>query len=199
MGGPGGILPNTEAINAAGNFIASFTGMKALFTVVTALLEPISGKPAATFDFQPAGGILFTPVSSGEVDESARSIMMPVKGGGSMGTVGKTIDRAATSRGVANEAKVLKDMGVPKNTTPKTVRDPKTGNPVTVIPDGIDAKNVIEVKDTKSLSNTKQIRGERVAAELDKKEFKIVTGENTKVAGTIKEDEIIRRRDIGPQ
>ena len=58
---------------------------------------------------------------------------------------------------------------------------------------------IIEIKDVKSLSNTKQIRGERQVAQGTGKDFTIITGEKTHVSGNIPTKEIRRRNDIGPQ
>jgi hypothetical protein len=107
--------------------------------------------------------------------------------------------KEATERGLKNEAKVLEDMKVPKNNKTFKGIDPVTKKEFNVKPDGIDNKKIIEVKDTKRVSNTKQIRGEREVAKKQGKEFKIVTGEKTHVSKKIPENEIIRRKDIGPQ
>ena len=115
-------------------------------------------------------------------------------------TVDKTTDVArAMKRGIKNEAKVIGDMNLTKNNKTFTAIDPKTGNAINVKPDAIDTKQLTEIKDTKYVSNTKQIRGEREVAKQLGKDFKIVTGESTKVAKTIPKEEIIRRSDIGPQ
>jgi RHS repeat-associated protein len=111
----------------------------------------------------------------------------------------KTIGKEAIERGVKNEAKVLKEMNIPKNNKTFSTIDPKTGRVVNVKPDGIGKKVVAEVKDTKKLSNTAQIRGERQVAKQQGKTFKIITGAKTKVSKTIPELEIIRRKNIGPQ
>ena len=111
----------------------------------------------------------------------------------------KVMDKVATARGLENEAKVLKEMDVPKNNKTFQTIDPKTGKQVSVKPDGIDNSKVVEVKDTKTISNTKQIRGEREVAKNQGKDFKIVTGTETKVSKNIPQEEIIRRTDLGPQ
>jgi hypothetical protein len=111
----------------------------------------------------------------------------------------KTVAKEAMDRGIKNEAKVLKDMNIPKNNKTYRTIDPKTGKPVNVKPDGVNKSTVTEIKDTKKVSNTKQIRGEREVAKQQGKSFQIVTGEKTKVSKTIPEKDIIRRKDIGPQ
>ena len=61
------------------------------------------------------------------------------------------------------------------------------------------ASKIIEIKDTKSVYNTKQIKAERQVAKESGKQFEIVTGEKTHVSKKISEDEIVRRKDIGPK
>jgi RHS repeat-associated protein len=104
-----------------------------------------------------------------------------------------------TKRGIQNEAKALKDINVPKNNKTFQVIDPVTKKPINVKPDGIDKTIVAEVKDTKTVSNTKQIRGEREVAKQQNKAFKIVTGTKTKVSKNIPSHEIIRRHYLGPK
>jgi len=94
----------------------------------------------------------------------------------------RTIDKTATARGLKNEARVLKEMNIPKNNKTFQTIDPKTGKQISVKPDGINDTKVIEVKDTKSVNNTKQLRGEREIAKSQGKDFKIVTGNNTHVS-----------------
>ena len=105
----------------------------------------------------------------------------------------------AMNRGRRNEAKVLESIGEVKNTKSMITTLDKTGERITVILDVIPDTKVVEVKDVKNLSNTKQIRGERQIAEKEGKKFEIITGENTHVSGNIKDSEIVRRKDIGPQ
>jgi len=102
------------------------------------------------------------------------------------------------NRGRANEAKVLKAENLKKNNKAFTVIDPKTGKPVKTIPDSID-KGITEVKDTKTVSNTAQIRAQRALAKKKKKKFQIITGTNTHVSKSIPKKEIKRRSDLGPK
>lgn len=113
--------------------------------------------------------------------------------------VARTIDKAATARGIKNEAKVLKEMGLEKNTKTFSAKDPSTGISGKVIPDAVDSKTVYEIKDTKTLNNTAQIRREREAAKSAGKDYKIITGTNTHVSKKIPPEDIIRRDDLGPQ
>ena len=105
----------------------------------------------------------------------------------------------AMARGLRNEAKVIEDIGEVKNTVRKTTVLPETNEIVTTILDVISNTKVIEIKDVKKLSNTKQIRAERQVAKDEGKNFEIITGEKTNVSKNIPKEEIIRRKDIGPQ
>ena len=106
--------------------------------------------------------------------------------------------RQSVARGIQTEQRVLKHMGLTKNTT-KIASKTKIGESINVIPDTIQDGIMYEIKDTKVLNNTKQIQGELNAAKDAGYEFKIVTGENTHVSSKIPSDvEIIRRRDINP-
>ena len=103
----------------------------------------------------------------------------------------------AMRRGVESEKRVLMDMGLEKNT--QRLKVEKDGVERTVIPDAVDANTVYEIKDAKRVSNTKQIRAERQKAKEEGKKFRIITGERTHVSSKIPEEEIIRRKDLGPQ
>ncbi len=102
-------------------------------------------------------------------------------------------------RGRVNEAKTIAKEGLTKNNKIFKTIDPKTGKPVNVKPDASDASKVIEIKDTKTVSNTKQIRGERQVAKEQGKGFQIITGKNTKVSKNIPKKEIKRVGYLGPQ
>jgi Restriction endonuclease fold toxin 7 len=110
----------------------------------------------------------------------------------------KQPDQAALQRGRDNEKKALQEEGLTKNNKTKTVIDPKTGKEVKVKPDGENKTTVGEVKDTKTVSNTRQIRGEREVAKQEGKDLKIITGENTKVSKTIPQNEVVRKPYLGP-
>jgi RHS repeat-associated protein len=103
-----------------------------------------------------------------------------------------------TQRGVKSEQRVLKDMGLIKNTKKiGTVTDSKEA--INVIPDAIQDGVMYEVKDTKVVNRSKQIQGEINAASEAGLDYKIVTGENTHVSSKIPEENVIRRNDLGPQ
>ena len=104
------------------------------------------------------------------------------------------------NRGRVNEAKVLKDIGEVKNTQKFDVGNDLMGEQK-VIPDAITDKSIIEIKDTKAVYSTKQIRGEMELAKRENKQLEIITGEKTHISGNINQEEIkiTRRKDIGPQ
>lgn len=71
--------------------------------------------------------------------------------------------------------------------------------PINVIPDAIQEGVIYEIKDTKVLSQTKQIQGELNAANAINYKFKIITGEKTHISSRIPLDVIVRRSDLGSQ
>ena len=105
---------------------------------------------------------------------------------------------ANMQRGVANEGRTLKALGETKNTKSFTtiLND---GSIKTTIPDINNGTTIGEIKDTKSIFNTKQIQAERKVADDSGKEFKIYTGTNTHVSRIIPESEIVRLPWLGPQ
>ena len=114
---------------------------------------------------------------------------------------GKTTSkfRQAVMRGMQSEQRVLKDMGLTKNTS-KIASKTNSGKPINVIPDAVKDGVMYEIKDTKAVYNTKQIQGEYNAAKEAGYEFKIVTGEKTHVSSEVQSKaEIIRRSDLGLQ
>lgn len=102
---------------------------------------------------------------------------------------------ADSARGRASEKKVLEEMGLSKNTEKVTTEEGKA------IPDALNETLSVEVKDTKVVNNTKQVRIQTEAAEASGRESVLVTGANTKISGPAKEsfDKIIQRSDLGPK
>ncbi|MBK6469414.1 MAG: hypothetical protein IPF94_01430 [Betaproteobacteria bacterium] len=97
-------------------------------------------------------------------------------------------------RGRESEGRVLKDMGKEKNTTAVEAEGKKS------IPDFQDSKQVGEIKDTKRLTDTEQIRTQREAAKAEGKEHVVVTGNKTDVSAPVQENStVIRRPDLGPK
>lgn len=98
------------------------------------------------------------------------------------------------ARGRASETRVLDDLGLDKNTSRVSTSEGRS------IPDAMDDGAFYEIKDTKSASNTRQMRIQREAAAAEGKEHVVVTGTNTKVSGPLEEaSTVIRRDDLGPQ
>src|SRR5262249_2433796 len=99
-----------------------------------------------------------------------------------------------TARGVESEARVLADMGLTKNTKKVSSDEGKA------IPDALTHDMSVEVKDTKRVSATKQVRVSTDAASEAGQQSVLVTGTNTKVSAEAQRryDVIIRRDDLGP-
>jgi hypothetical protein len=79
------------------------------------------------------------------------------------------------ARGNRNEARVRSDQGLPKNTQTVEGRD-KDGNTVKTIPDSLPPGQVIEIKDVKILSNTRQIQAQASYAKANNREYVVYTG-----------------------
>lgn len=160
----------------------------------------IADVAAAAVPYVPGGahtaikGARAAAKAADKVGDAAKAID---KGADAAKAVDKGADAvSATKRGVESEAKVLKDMGLEKNT--KAMSLDGMGGKKT-IPDAVDSKTIYEVKDTKKVSNTQQIRQQRAIAKRDGKDYKIITGNKTHVTRNINPEEVIRRQDLGPQ
>ena len=107
-------------------------------------------------------------------------------------TVHRVIANGA--RGRASEARVLKDLGLAKNTTKVKTAE---GN---AIPDALTNALSLEIKDLKYISFSKQLRIQTGAARASGRQSVLVTGEHTRISSpTIRAfDQIIRRIDLGP-
>lgn len=106
-----------------------------------------------------------------------------------------------TARGRANELRVLREEGLLGIKRQFTVRDPKTGEYATTIPDGMrpDGRTV-DVKDVAELSETQQLRLQRAVSEARGLKAEIITGTRTKVPEEMQKNYIITRRpDLGPR
>ena len=99
------------------------------------------------------------------------------------------------ARGRASEARVLDDLGLPKNNQRVSTAE---GN---AIPDALTPTHSVEIKDAACVSCTAQIRIETGAASATGRQSVLVTGTNTHVTGPARRafDEIITRGDLGPQ
>ena len=97
-------------------------------------------------------------------------------------------------RGRESEKRVLGDMGEKKNTETVSTSEGDT------IPDFQNSKQVGEIKDTKTVSNTAQIRAQKEVAATTGREHVIVTGKETHVTpNAAKDSKVIRREDLGPK
>ncbi len=103
--------------------------------------------------------------------------------------------KEALARGRAAEARILKELGLTKNTQKVGTAE---GN---ALPDALASTKSIEIKDRLCVSCPKQIRIQADAARVYGKESVLITG--TKSRGTKNAekafDTIIRRDDLGPQ
>lgn len=101
---------------------------------------------------------------------------------------------AALTRGIASEARVLKSIEEVKNTEKVVTSQGRT------IPDFQNARQVGEIKDTKRVTDSAQLRAQREHAQATGREHTVVTGTNTKVSGTVEQQStVIRRDDLGPR
>lgn len=128
------------------------------------------------------GGIAKAGVNAGE--------RAAVKAADSLGDVG-----SATARGRESEKRVLKEMGLDKNT--KKVATTEGAS----IPDALTKNKSIEIKDAACVSCTKQVRIQTKAAKEAGRESVLVTGSKTRISDNAKKafDKIIERGDLGPK
>ena len=105
------------------------------------------------------------------------------------------VTREPLARGRASEARVLDDLGLPKNTQKVSTAE---GN---AIPDALTSTRSIEIKDCITVACTKQVRIETDAAREAGIESVLITGKRTHVTQQARDafDRIIRRNDLGPQ
>ncbi len=88
----------------------------------------------------------------------------------------------------------MKDIGETKNTNAVEGTEGKS------IPDFQNSRKVGEIKDTKTVSNTKQIRIQKEAAQDSGRKHELITGQNTRVTkNAAKGTTVVRRRDLGPK
>jgi hypothetical protein len=106
-----------------------------------------------------------------------------------------------TLRGVANELRVLKEEGLLGIKKSFTLRDPKTGEVATTIPDGMRSNGrTVDVKDVLELSETQQLRLQREVSRRARQKAEIITGTKTKVPAEMETNYLIKRRpDLGPR
>ena len=89
-------------------------------------------------------------------------------------------------RGRRNEARALESQNLPKNNQTVTSKD-NSGNTVRTIPDSMPPGRVVEVKDVRVLSNTRQIQAQANYAKDNNLQYTIYTGPrgSTTLTGTM--------------
>jgi len=99
------------------------------------------------------------------------------------------------ARGVANEARVLKEMGLAKNTQTVATAEGRS------IPDALTEAISVEIKDAVCVTCTRQIRIQTDAAKASGRQSVLVTGTETKVNDNARKafDQIILDDSLGPQ
>ncbi|WP_199119244.1 DUF6443 domain-containing protein [Pedobacter sp. ASV28] len=132
--------------------------------------------------------------------QSMAPVPVKVKGAGVALSKAEQLKLNAEKGGLS-EKKVLTEEGLKKNTTPITVTDPKTGKQVTTIPDAIIENGAtVEVKDTKKLSDSKQLRAQNEVSQQNGQKAVVITGTKTVVSKTVVQKMDVQRKDyIGPQ
>jgi RHS repeat-associated protein len=102
--------------------------------------------------------------------------------------------KANAAKGAASEKKVLADKGLTKNTEKISGTEGKS------IPDFQDKAKIGEIKDANEVTNTKQLRIQKEAAQGSGREHELVTGTNTNVTKNAAQGtNVIRRDDLGPK
>jgi hypothetical protein len=96
-------------------------------------------------------------------------------------------------RGLESEKRVLKELGLAKNTTKVSSEEGSS------IPDALDENNSVEIKDSKYVSLTRQLRIQTKSAKLNNRQSILITGEKTNLSSNTQRafNKIIRRSDLG--
>lgn len=104
-------------------------------------------------------------------------------------------------RGRVNEVRALKEEGLKKNTVAFNAQDPNTREWATTIPDAmLENGATVDVKDYVELSETQQLRLQRVISNRRGQKPVIITGMHTKVPAEMERNYvIIRKTYLGPQ
>jgi hypothetical protein len=102
---------------------------------------------------------------------------------------------ANAERGAASEARVLKDLGLPKNSRWVSTVEGRS------LPDALTDTASIEIKDAAYVSGTRQIRIQTEAAKISGRESILITGTKTRISRNAWKffNRIIQRSDLGPQ
>jgi hypothetical protein len=100
-----------------------------------------------------------------------------------------------TARGKASEARVLKDLGLTKNTQPVATLEGQA------IPDALTETHSFEIKDSAYVSRTAQLRIQTEVATAEGRKSVLIIGEKTKLSEPARRafGRISRRSDLGPQ
>ena len=155
---------------------------------------------AAAVPFVPGGvGVVRAGAKAVNAIDNAADAARVARNADDINDIAKNTERvSATARGRMNEERVLNDLGLNKNT--KTVQGKtKTGEVRNTIPDAITSDTIYEIKDVKTLSNTKQIQAQIEYAKRNGLFYKIIIGADTHISRNIPEEYIIRLKYIGPQ
>jgi hypothetical protein len=120
--------------------------------------------------------------------------------GGDAIEVGAATARAASvvanaERGAASQARVLRELGLARNTQPVVTAEGRS------IPDALTDTMSVEIKDSAYVSATRQLRIQAEAAATSGRQSILITGTKTKVSRKVWAlfNQIIQRYDLGPQ
>jgi RHS repeat-associated protein len=191
-------IDNTDPTGACPNQDPCFEATPANFyndTIVGRMLSHAVGDSIAVFRDNHINPLTHLALDGGQVQDAKLGVLLlfapaPTR---TEQTVMETLRPMA--RGLASEARVLLDMGLTKNTQAVATAEGKA------IPDALTKTMSVEVKDTLSVTLTKQLRIQTQAAKAAGRESVLVTGKNTHVSEPAQRafDRIIRRDDLGPQ
>ena len=163
------------------------------YDVASAIYHGIKGNhDAAKASLKSAGANLVFAIVPGASVVMVKGAKL-IKNADHIIDAGKTAKNYAESlkhmaRGRATEKLVLSKLGLSKNT--KTiVSKTNKGEVVNVIPDAITNNAIIEIKDVKRVSLTKQIQGEYNAAVSSGKTFELHVREGTELSEPLREME----------
>jgi RHS repeat-associated protein len=135
------------------------------------------------------------------IPQSNADLGVMVAGGPAVKAAGKYLKKGFAwvqkqmARGKKSEERILKDIGEAKNTTTHSTSHGNT------IPDFENDTRVGDIKDTKELYDTAQMKAQRELAEKTGREHVVITGQHTKVSEPLEKSGTIieRRPDLGPK